>query len=163
MRYDGGGDRGGRGFDARGFGRRGPYGDDFRPAPGWGGGHHDRERAPEDGWSVGFGPGSDAAPEMWGPRRYGLGPYHARLRARRRPDDEVRRDVEEALFFDTWVDAEAIQVEVDDGVVTLRGRLPDYEEVRYATDDAWDVDGVRGVRTELEVRTPEPQDDRRKR
>jgi hypothetical protein len=88
---------------------------------------------------------------VYGPARYGLGPYHQRLRNRRRPDEEVKREVEEALFFDTWVDAEAIEVEVRDGVVTLRGVLPEYDEVRYATDDAWDVDGVRGVRSELRV------------
>ena len=88
---------------------------------------------------------------MYGPARYGLGPYHQRLRTRRRPDDEVRKDVEDALFYDTWVDAEAITVEVKDGVVTLKGELPDYHEVRYATDDAWDVDGVRGVHCQLTV------------
>jgi osmotically-inducible protein OsmY len=89
---------------------------------------------------------------LYGPARYGLGPYHERLRQRKRPDDELREEVEEALFYDTWVDAEAITVEVEDGVVTLRGALPSYEEIRYATDDAWDVDGVVGVRSELSVR-----------
>ncbi|HEX8246174.1 MAG TPA: BON domain-containing protein [Longimicrobium sp.] len=86
-----------------------------------------------------------------GPARYGLGPYYRRLEQRRRPDDELRQEVEESLFYDTWVDAEAITVEVRDGVVTLRGELPDHDEVRYATDDAWDVEGVRGVRSELRV------------
>lgn len=89
---------------------------------------------------------------LYGPSRYGLGPYYQRLLSRRRPDDELKEEVEEALFYDSWVDAEAITVDVDDGVVTLRGELPDYEEIRYAIDDAWDVDGVRGVRTELQVR-----------
>lgn len=88
---------------------------------------------------------------IYGPGRYGLGPYHQRLRSRRRPDEDLRKEVEEALFFDTWVDAESITVEVKDGVVTLRGELPSYEEVRYATDDAWDVDGVLGVRSQLTV------------
>lgn len=89
---------------------------------------------------------------IYGPSRYGLGPYHERLRTRRRDDAELREEIEEALFFDTWVDAEAISVEVKEGIVTLRGSLPSYDEVRYATDDAWDVDGVRGVRSELTVR-----------
>lgn len=89
---------------------------------------------------------------VYGPARYGLGPYHERLKKRRRPDDEVRKEVEEALFYDTWVDAEAIGVEVEDGIVVLRGELPNYEEIRYATDDAWDVEGVLGVRSELSVR-----------
>lgn len=87
----------------------------------------------------------------YGPARYGLGPYYERLTRRSRSDDELKRDVEEALFYDTWVNADAISVEVEDGVVTLRGTLPDYEEVRFAADDAWDVEGVQGVRCELQV------------
>jgi len=87
----------------------------------------------------------------YGPARYGLGPYHQRLRKRQRPDAELKTDVEDALFYDTWVDAEAITVEVSNGVVILRGELPDFDEIRYATDDAWDVEGVRGVRSELRV------------
>lgn len=93
----------------------------------------------------------------WGPARYGYGPYHERLRRRRRSDEEIKQDVEDALFYDTWVDAERILVEVEDGVVTLRGILPNYEEIRYATDDAWDVDGVRGVRSELTVMGESPE------
>jgi hypothetical protein len=124
--------------------RTGRYDADFRPDAGRGGGDPDR------------GHGGDGAPwgeggTLNGPARYGLGPYHRRLDKRRRPDDELRHEVEEALFYDTWVDAEAITVDVRDGVVTLRGELPDHDEVRYATDDAWDVDGVRGVRSELRV------------
>ena len=140
----------------RGFGpatwdpRRGAeYAGDFRPHPGMGG----------SGGDVNFARGGffDGAGEwesgpIYGPARYGLGPYHQRLRNRRRPDAEVLKDVEEALFYDTWVDAEAIQVSVEQGIVTLRGELPSYEEVRYATDDAWDVEGVLGVRSELAVR-----------
>ncbi|MDP9348850.1 MAG: BON domain-containing protein, partial [Gemmatimonadota bacterium] len=97
---------------------------------------------------------------VYGPARYGLGPYYERLRRRTRPDAELREEVEEALFFDTWVDADAVTVEVKDGIVTLRGELPDYDEIRYATDDAWDVDGVRGVHSELTVRgaTPRPRE-----
>lgn len=118
-----------------GFGVRGgaPMRDDFEFGPGmeWGG---------------------EAPAAVYGPGRYGLGPYHERLRKRRRPDDELRQDVEDALFYDTWVDAEAIRVEVNEGIVRLSGELPSYEEIRYATDDAWDVDGVVGVRSELTVR-----------
>jgi len=156
--YGGGSGRGGAAFDraraAReaytpgGFGpewqrrMRAGYDGDFRPRHGLGGGEPDPRPA---------GEGAPWTETMNGPARYGLGPYYRRLEQRRRPDDELRHEVEEALFFDTWVDAEAIAVEVLDGVVTLRGELPDHEEVRYATDDAWDVDGVRGVRCELRV------------
>ena len=136
-----------------GFGpewRRGggtPYDGDFRPHGGWGGGaEDDRGRGEGAPWREG-----SSAGVVNGPARYGLGPYYRRLRDRTRPDDELRQEVEEALFYDTWVDAEAITVEVKDGVVTLRGELPDHDEVRFATDDAWDVDGVRGVRSELRI------------
>lgn len=128
---------------------------------GWGrqprGGYDRPEQGPPPGWAGGAPTGYDRdvaeyGSAIYGPERYGLGPYHERLRRRRRSDEELRDEVEEALFYDTWVDAEAISVEVEDGVVTLRGELPSYEEVRYATDDAWDVDGVIGVRSELTVR-----------
>jgi hypothetical protein len=133
----------------------GPYGGDFRPHTGFGGGgpeaeygrglgHFDERDTFEGGGEWESGP-------VYGPARYGLGPYHQRLRSRRRPDDEVKKDVEDALFYDTWVDAEAITVEVKDGIVTLTGELPDYHEMRYATDDTWDVEGVRGVHCHLTV------------
>lgn len=122
---------------------------------GWGRGAGGRYESPE------FGPrpspydadlsGFEGA-TVYGPERYGLGPYHERLRKHRRDDAELAEEVKDALFYDTWVDAEAITVEVEDGVVTLRGDLPSYEEIRYATDDAWDVDGVVGVRSELKLR-----------
>jgi hypothetical protein len=143
------------------FGPDPGYGGDFRPHPGHGG-HVDRQRMPGDGLTgpdeAYAGRGGDEA--VYGPARYGLGPYHDRLHRRRRPDDELKAEVEEALFYDTWVDADAIAVDVRDGIVTLRGELPDYEEIRYATDDAWDVDGVRGVRTELGVRDERPSQSR---
>lgn len=126
-----------------------------QPVPGWGeafgGGGPGRWRADRDFSDAGGG-GSAFSEGLYGPSRYGLGPYHERLKKRRRSDAELREEVEEALFYDTWVDADAITVEVKDGVVTLRGDLPSFEEVRYATDDAWDVDGVVGVRSELAVR-----------
>ena len=88
---------------------------------------------------------------IYGPHRYGRGPYAQRLDAIRRDDGELRTEVEEALFCDSWVDAQRIAVEVENGMVTLRGTLLSHEEARYATDDAWEVVGVRGVRSELIV------------
>jgi len=127
----------------------------FGTGPGEGAGYG---RPLRTGYGQGYAPGTEIEREVdtrtavYGPGRYGLGPYHERLRQRRRSDAELREEVEEALFYDTWVDAEAIEVEVKDGIVTLSGALPSYEEVRYATDDAWDVDGVLGVRSQLTVR-----------
>lgn len=92
---------------------------------------------------------------LYGPARMGPGPYGERLRALRRPDPDVRRDVQDALFYDTWVDAQRISVEVEDGRVTLRGDLASEQEVRYACDDAWSVAGVREVVSELGAREAE--------
>jgi hypothetical protein len=91
---------------------------------------------------------------FYAPKRTSGGPYDARLRTLQRPDDALKKDVQEALFYDTWVDAERIAVEVRDGVVTLRGTLPRAEEIRFACDDAWEVAGVREVRSELQVERP---------
>lgn len=149
-RYDGGWGRspGSSGYD-RSYGPPRPAGPP--PAPGYDAGF----RRGDFQWGPSGGAGDEGGWEqetIYGPARYGLGPYHDRLRRHRRPDEELREEVQEALFYDTWVDADAITVEVSDGIVTLRGELPDYDEIRYATDDAWDVEGVRGVRSELTVR-----------
>lgn len=88
---------------------------------------------------------------FYGPHRVAPGPYGERLRALRRDDADVRRDVEDALFYDTWVDAQRISVSVGDGRVVLRGELASDQEVRYACDDAWAVAGVREVVNELNV------------
>ncbi len=116
---------------------------------GYGGTNYDIEH----GYATrgGYAWGEAELSEEYGPARYGYGPYYDRLRRRRRSDDDLRQEVEETLFYDTWVDADAISVSVEDGVVTLRGTLPSYDELRYAVDDTWDVDGVRGVRSELQV------------
>ena len=134
-RYDGGWGR----FDRPEYGRGGPT---------WG----DRQRSGQ--WLPDADFGESGGGMLYGPGRYGLGPYHERLRKRRKSDKDLKEEVQDALFYDTWVDAESITVEVKDGVVTLRGELPDFTEIRYATDDAWDVDGVVGVRTELTVGQP---------
>ena len=67
-------------------------------------------------------------------------------------DGEVREAVARSLRDDGFVDADVIQVEVKDRVVTLRGEVQDYMEARYAWDDAWDAPGVRGVISKLTVR-----------
>jgi hypothetical protein len=74
-------------------------------------------------------------------------------------DEEVLRAVREALIEDRWLDSSSIGIEVRDGVVLLRGKVNDYLEARYAWDDAWEADGVRGVVSRLEVRSSEPMDD----
>jgi len=66
-------------------------------------------------------------------------------------DDEVARCVCEALERDSWLETDRIHVQVSEGVVTLTGEVHDYMEARYAWDDAWEADGVRGVISHLAV------------
>lgn len=73
-------------------------------------------------------------------------------------DNEIREAVLENLFQDSWVDPQWIDVEVEDGVVTLSGEVSDFMEARYAWDDAWESAGVRGVVNHLTVRADQPQE-----
>lgn len=68
-------------------------------------------------------------------------------------DADVRRAVRESLHRDRYVDADALDVEVRAGVVTLRGEVDDFLTARYAWDDAWETEGVRGVVNQIAVRT----------
>lgn len=91
--------------------------------------------------------------ERWGGNAYttpGQGGYL--------DDDEILQGVRQSLYADSWVDADEIDVEVNDGVVTLRGEVDDYLEARYAWDDAWEAGGVRGVINRLTVRVDRPSD-----
>jgi hypothetical protein len=72
-------------------------------------------------------------------------------------DEEILDAVRRRLYEDVWLDVDRLDVEVEDGVVTLRGEVDDFLEVRYAWDDAWETQGVRGVVTQLTVRTDQPQ------
>lgn len=82
----------------------------------------------------------------------GMGPYHGRLRRKHRPDPWVQADVEERLFHDTWIDADAITVRVRDGRAALIGMLPDVLEIRRAVETTRTTPGVRDIDNRLEVR-----------
>ncbi|HEX6940837.1 MAG TPA: BON domain-containing protein [Longimicrobiales bacterium] len=135
---------GGRGV-ARGYGRgyeraarqRADYDIEMTSRAGMLSGHSAPDRWPDVGHDV------DARP----------------ARERDMSDDEIREAVLENLFQDTWVDPDRIDVEVDHGVVTLRGEVRDFMEARYAWDDAWESAGVRGVVNNLTVRTDRPQEE----
>jgi hypothetical protein len=73
-------------------------------------------------------------------------------------DDEVRAAVYRRMLADAWLDPERIDVRVEDGVVTLTGEVDDFMEARYAWDDAWEADGVRGVVNNLTVRADQPHE-----
>lgn len=61
-----------------------------------------------------------------------------------RPDREIKREVEQALRWNTHVDDDAINVSVNDGKVSLSGIVGSASEKRMAEMDAW-VAGVTSV------------------
>lgn len=101
--------------------------------------------------SYGRGPGRE-----WGGRPGTEPTDRPRGRPARRDDEELRAAVRRAFHEDRSLDAGAIGIEVEDGVVTLSGEVADHLEVRYAWDDAWETEGVRGVVSRIEVRDAVP-------
>jgi hypothetical protein len=77
-------------------------------------------------------------------------------------DNEIRYWVRQTMFEDFWLDARYVEIDVVDRVVTLRGSVRTHLEGRYAWDDAWETDGVRGVVSEIDV-APGQQSRRKQR
>ncbi len=77
----------------------------------------------------------------------GVGP-----RGYRRADDRIRDDVNDRLMWHGYVDATDIQVDVNDGVVTLSGSVNTRREKRMAEDAAESVSGVDDVNNQIQIR-----------
>jgi hypothetical protein len=88
--------------------------------------------------------------EGHGPSFAGCGP-----KGWRRGDERIREDVCEALAMHPAIDARNLEVEVRDGVVTLRGTVDDRTSKRLAVDVAESIAGVIAVRSEVRARSSE--------
>lgn len=119
------GDYGDRDFYRGSYGDRGMYGRE--------GDYRYRSEPYSDDWTQ--GPYSGV-----GPRGY------------RRTDDRIRDDVNDRLTWHGYVDATDINVEVNDGIVTLSGEVNTRREKRMAEDAAESVLGVDDVNNQLRVR-----------
>src|SRR5690242_7697175 len=69
-------------------------------------------------------------------------------------DTDLQQDVIDELVWEPGIDAAAIGVAVEDGVVTLTGHVPSFAEKWTAEDVARRVAGVRAVANEIAVRLP---------
>jgi len=69
-------------------------------------------------------------------------------------DEQIKKLVVDTLYWDSRVDASDIDVEVKDGVVTLRGTVPSYAIKEAALFDVWKVPGVNKVNNNSFVRFP---------
>jgi hypothetical protein len=129
----------GRGAPGRGYDR------------GWGGGFAREPFMPEEAYRRHPEYRQDRQPREWEAHQHEYGDEEM-------GDDAIRDAVYRRMSADAWVDAERIEVQVEDGVVTLTGEVDDFMEARYAWDDAWEADGVRGVVNNLTVRADQPHD-----
>ncbi len=81
-------------------------------------------------------------------RHRGLGP-----KGYTRSDERIREDVCDRLSDDWRIDASDIEVQVNDGEVTLSGTVSDRLLKRRAEDVAEDISGVQNVQNNLRVQT----------
>jgi osmotically-inducible protein OsmY len=72
-----------------------------------------------------------------------------------RTDDRIREDVCDRLTDEPRVDASDIEIQVDNGEVTLAGSVRTREEKRFTEDVVERVSGVREVNNSLKVRPPD--------
>lgn len=68
--------------------------------------------------------------------------------------EKIKKDVIDNLYWDTRVDASDINVEVEDGKVTLKGTVPSYTSRNAATTSTWSISGVQSVDNQLTVEYP---------
>ncbi|MGD9280291.1 MAG: BON domain-containing protein, partial [Desulfobacterales bacterium] len=68
-----------------------------------------------------------------------------------RDDWEIKKDIEEELYWSPFVDEEDVSVNVTDGTATLVGVVDTLRERRVATENAYEG-GAKHVRNELKVR-----------
>jgi osmotically-inducible protein OsmY len=72
-------------------------------------------------------------------------------RGYRRSEERIREDINDRLTDDWYVDASDIEVTVNNGMVTLTGRVESRDEKRRAEDLAESVSGVNDVSNQLRV------------
>jgi len=72
-------------------------------------------------------------------------------RGYRRSDERIREDINDHLTEDWYVDASDVEVTVNNGLVTLTGRVDSRDDKRRAEDIAESVSGVMDVSNQLRV------------
>jgi osmotically-inducible protein OsmY len=96
--------------------------------------------------SSGFGQGLGYSSTVVVGRFYGRGP-----KGYRRSDERIREEVSEELFRHPEIDASEIEVQVQNGEITLSGKVEDRHQKRLAEDIAERSSGVMDVHNQLKV------------
>jgi osmotically-inducible protein OsmY len=71
-----------------------------------------------------------------------------------RSDEEIKKDIVDALFWDARVDASQVKVEVESGNVTLSGSVPSYTAKIAARENSLLTYGVISVKNNITVNIP---------
>lgn len=66
-------------------------------------------------------------------------------------DEKIKKNIVEQLYWDSRVDASNIKVEVCNGQVTLKGRVPSYSVKLCAEADSMTIQGVTSINDDLEI------------
>lgn len=70
-------------------------------------------------------------------------------------DEAIKKDVMDQLFWDDRVDASNLKIDVAGGVVTLSGKVPNYNALRSAIEDTDSIREVQSVVNKVSVEYPE--------
>jgi hypothetical protein len=128
------------GYGQRGFGPGG-Y------SQGYGQGSYGQGSYGQSGYGQsGLGQGLGYSSTLIVGRFYGRGP-----KGYRRADERIREDVSEELFRSPEIDASEIEIQAQNGEVTLTGKVEDRHQKRLAEDIAERVSGVTDVHNQLKV------------
>jgi BON domain len=139
----------------------GSYGQGGPEQSGWRGGYEESQRYGEAGRYPGSGYGQGYGGASYGQsgyvpltytsaiivgRFYGRGP-----KGYRRSDERIREDISEELYRHPDIDASEIEVQVQNGEVTLNGKVEDRHQKRLAEDIVERSSGVTDVHNRLKV------------
>ena len=69
-------------------------------------------------------------------------------------DEQIKKDIVDHLYWDNRVDASNLQVGVNDGIATLKGRVPSFFALSSALSDVLTIEGVVDVKNEITVDRP---------
>lgn len=138
----------------RQFGNPGGFGTGM--ASSYGSGNYESSRFNRNesrDYGLGFGRDDMSGRQDFGQREWSYRGSHMGKgpKGYRRSDERIREEVSETLERDPWIDASEIEVDVKEGVVTLRGHIEDRRQKRMAEDCIENLSGVRDVRNELTV------------
>lgn len=84
---------------------------------------------------------------------------HGQRPTQTRTDGEVERDVRDALYSDVRIDSRNLDAVVQNGIVYLRGSVPDVVQKSIAREITQRIKGVRNVVNEVEVTPAELRSD----